>query len=127
MQHRRDLVDAVHVHRRDNRFDDHIGKKRDLAALIVGQGAIRAAQQHIGLDTDLPQFLHRMLSGLGLDFASRCDIRHQREMNEARVIASQFDRHLAYRFQKRQGLDIADRAADLHDGHLRVAGATPDE
>ncbi len=100
-----------------------VGEQRDLAALVVRQRAVGAAQQHVGLDTDLAQFLDRVLGRLGLDLAGRGDVRHQREVNVADIVASHLDPHLADRFEERQRLDVADGAADLDDGDFGVARA----
>jgi hypothetical protein len=45
----------------------------------------------------------------------------------AAILASQLDPHLADRFQERQRLDVAHRAADLDDRQLRLARAAADE
>ena len=41
-------------------------------------------------------------------------------MHEGAIVAALFVAHLADGFQKRQRLDVADRAADLHDHHIHV-------
>ncbi len=43
-------------------------------------------------------------------------------MDKHRVLAAQFLPHLADRLEKRQRLDVAHRAADLDDGHVRAVG-----
>ena len=68
------------------------------------------------------QFLHRVLRGLGLQLLRGGDPRHQREVDEDRVLAAQFLAHLANGLKKRQRLDVADRAADLDNGHVRAVG-----
>src|SRR5690606_2413068 len=57
------------------------------------------------------------------EFAGRGDERHQGQVHEGGIVAPQTQVHLAGGFQERQGLDVADRAADLDDGH--VGGAVP--
>ena len=104
-----------------------VGEQRDLAPLVVRQRPVGAAQQHVGLDTDLAQFLDRVLGRLGLDLAGRGDVRHQRQVDVAGVVAPEFDAHLADRLEERQRLDVADRAADLDDGDFGVARAAADE
>src|SRR5258708_13105912 len=54
-----------------------------------------------------------MLGRLGLQFSGRIDPRHQGEMDEADPLAAEFVAQLADRFEERQALDVADRAADL--------------
>ena len=58
VQQHRDLVDVVGVDAGDDRAFFDIREQRDLAALLVGQRVLAAAQQHVGLDTDAAQFLH---------------------------------------------------------------------
>ena len=58
VQQHRDLVDVVGVDAGDDRALFHVGEQRDLAALLVGQRILAAAQQHVGLDADAAQFLH---------------------------------------------------------------------
>ena len=63
-----------------------------------------------------------MLGGLGLDLTRGGQVGHQGEMNEQGHALPDLDAHLANGFQKRQGLDVADGAADLHQRHLGIAG-----
>ena len=63
----------------------------------------------------LEQFLHRVLRGLGLQLLRRGNKRHQRDMHKQRILAPEFLPHLANRFNERQRLDVAYRAADFDD------------
>ena len=127
VQHHRDLVDVVDVPGRDHRFLLHVGEQRDLAALVLGQRLDRAAEQRVGLDADLAQLLHGVLRRLGLDLARRGDVGHQREVDVADVVAAEVQAHLPDRLEEGQRLDVADRAADLDDRDLGLAGAALDE
>ena len=126
VQQHRDLVDVVGVDAGDDRALFDVGEQRDLAALFVGQRVLAAAQQHVGLDTDAAQFLHRMLRGLGLDLARAADDGHQRQVQEHAVVAAELDAELADGFEERQRLDVADRAADFHHADVGIAGAELD-
>ena len=92
-------------------------------------GRSRAADQDVGLDSDLHQLAHRVLGRLGLELARRRDVRHQREVDEDRVVAADVLAELADRLEERQRLDVADRAADLDDHHVVLrrerAGSRP--
>ena len=55
-----------------------------------------------------------MLGRLGLDLAGAADVGHKRQVDEERVFAAQLDAQLADSLDKGQALDVADRAADLH-------------
>src|SRR5215469_15396746 len=56
-----------------------------------------------------------MLCRLRFQLLRRRDKRHQRHVDKQGVLASQLLPHLPDRFHERQRLDIADRAAHLHD------------
>jgi len=126
MQHLRHFVDGVDVpHGNDGVFLD-VREQRDLRAFVLGDGAVGAAQQRVGQDADFAQLLHRVLGRLGFQFTGRSDIRHQGQVDEGRVLAAGAQAQLASRFQERQGLDIADGAADFAQGHVVAFGATAD-
>ena len=82
--------------------------------------ALGAANEHVGLNTDLPQLADRVLRRLGLQLAGRLQIRHQREVDVEAVLLAHVERELADRFQERLALDVADRAADLGDDDVDV-------
>ena len=67
-----------------------------------------------------------MLRGLGLHFAGGGDVRNEREVDVADVLAAERDAHLPDRFEERQRLDVADGAADLDHGDVGIAGAGGD-
>ncbi len=54
---------------------------------------------------------------VGLVFSSpaRGDVGHQRQMREHHIFRAKLQAHLANRFQERQRLDVAHRAADFHE------------
>ena len=79
-----------------------------------------AADQDVGLDTDLPQLADRMLRRLGLQFAGRLQVGHQRQVDVQAVLLADVERELADGLQKRLAFDVADRAADLGDHHVDV-------
>ena len=63
---------------------------------------------------------------VGLVFSSPAAAMYgtQREMDVDRVLAADVLAELADRLEERQGLDVADRAADLDDDDVVVLGAT---
>src|SRR4051812_20053377 len=127
VQHHRDLVDRVHVPGRDHRLLLHVAEKRDLAPFFLGQRLDRAAKERVGLDADLAQLLDRVLRRLGLDLARRRDVRYERQVDVADVVAAELKPHLPDSFQEGQRLDVAHRAAHLDDRHIGFAGAALDE
>src|SRR6202162_959925 len=126
MQQPRNLAGVVHIDRGDDRTLLDVGEQRDLAPLFIRQRLAAAAQQHGGVDTDRAQFLDRMLRGLGLDLARAADDWHQCQVHVERLGTSKLDAKLADRLQKRQRLDVADRAADLDHGDIGVVRTEQD-
>ena len=131
MQCTGNLVDRVGVERGNHRLRRQVGEERDLAPVALADRPVGAAQDDVGLDADLAQFLHRVLRRFGLHLAGRRDVRDEREVDIAGVVAAERDAHLPDRLEKRQRFDVADRAPDLHHGNLgldavdRRAGQDP--
>ena len=94
-----------------------------LRALLRRQRLFGAADQNVRLDADRTQLFHRVLRRLGLDLRRGRDIRHQRQVHVDDAVVSEFDAHLANRLEKRQRLDVTDRAADLDQADVGIAGA----
>jgi hypothetical protein len=88
--------------------------------------AVGPAQQHVGLDADLAQFLHRVLGRLGLQLAGGMDVGQQGQVDEAGVAAF-LDAHLADGLQEGQGFDVAHRAAHLDERDVGALGAALDD
>src|SRR5438132_6304394 len=68
-----------------------------------------------------------MLRRFGLQFARRGDPGYQSQMHEEHALASELVAELANRLEKRQALDVADRAADLADDKILAAQIGQDE
>ena len=126
VQQDRDAINVVRVDRGDHRPLLDIGEQRDLAPLLLGQRMAAAAQQHVGLDTDAAQLLHRVLRRLGLDLARAADDRHQCQVHVHAVVTAELDAELADRLEEWQRLDVAHRAADFHHADVRAVGAELD-
>ncbi len=67
-----------------------------------------------------------MLRRLGFHFAGCGHVRHQRQVHIERVLTAHFNRHLANRFEERQGFDIAYGAADFNQHHIVAFAAFKD-
>ena len=124
----RDLVDRVDVARRHHRADRQVGEQRDLLADVLAERLLAAAHDHVRLDADPAQLLHRVLGGLGLELAGVAQERDEREVDEHAAVAAEVGVELAQRLEERQRLDVAHRAADLgdHDVHVGRLGHQPD-
>ena len=119
-EHERHFVDRRDVLGRDDRFLVDVAEERDLALDVRIEEAIGAAEQDVGLNADRPQVADAVLRRLGLQLAGRADERHERQVNVERVVAADVLAELADRFEKRQALDVADRAADLDEHDVDV-------
>ena len=122
-QARRHFVDReflIHLFDHGLRFD--VAEQRDLVAVLASQRPFGPHDQDVGLNTDLPQLADAVLRGLCLGFAGRLEIGDERQVDEQAILLADIERNLPNRLQKRQPLDVADRAAQLGDHHVDVSG-----
>ena len=125
-QHQRHFVDRRDVLGRDDRFLGDVAEQRDLALDVGVEEPIGAAEQDVGLDADRPQIADAVLRRLGLQLAGGADERHERQVDVEAVVAADVLPELPDRLEERQALDVADRAADLDEHDVDVAGAATD-
>ena len=118
----RHFVDRLHIFRRDYGVLVHIAKHRNLALEFRGNIPIRSAQENIGLDTDFPKLIDRMLRRLGLQFTGCADVGHQRQMHIQHIVAPDVVRHLSDGFKKREAFNVSDRPADFDNGDVHSLG-----
>ena len=78
------------------------------------------------LNSNLPELIDRVLRRFGFQLTGCADVRHQRKVDIEDVLAAYVVRHLANRLEEGQALDVADRAADLHDRHVHPLGDAHD-
>src|SRR5260370_935297 len=105
----------------------HVAEQRELAPLVPRDFSVGPAQQDVRLDADRAQLFHRMLGRLGLQLAGARDERQQGEVDVDRMAARQLVAELADRLEKRQPLDVADRAADLTQDEIEPLLALANE
>ena len=84
---------------------------------------LAAANQDVGLNSDLHQVANGVLGGLGLEFPSRGDVGHQGHVNEQRVVAADFLAELPDGLEERKRFDVAHGAADLRDDDIMPRGS----
>ena len=99
-----------------------VAHQRDLALDALGDVAVGAQHEPVGLDADLAQRGDGVLGRLGLELAAGREVGHQRDVQEEDVVAAHVVAHLAGGLEERQRLDVADGAADLGDDHVRGVG-----
>ena len=102
MQGNRHFIDIVHVADGDHRLLTNVAEQGDLPLHITGDLAIAATQQDVGLNTNLAQFLDRMLGRLGLQFAGSADVGNQSQMDIEDIFVAAIGTELADRLEKRQ-------------------------
>ena len=95
-------------------------KRAIFSRMSSRERAVRAQHEDVGLDADAPQLVDRVLGGLGLQLAHRVEVRHERHVDEADVLAADVVAQLADGLEERQRLDVAHRSADLDDDDLGV-------
>ena len=119
VNHQRHFVNAARVEIFEHAVRRNVAEQADLRAHIARQRLFAAADDDIRLNPQSGQLLDGVLGRLGLQFARRGDIRHERHMDIQHVFAADLVFQLARRLEERQGFDVADRAADLGDDHVR--------
>ncbi len=88
----------------------------------MGDGAVTAAEQDVGLDSDGEHLLDGVLRGLGLQLLRGGDPWDEGDVDEEGIIAAQVLAHLADGFEEGERFDVADRATDLDQQDLAVGG-----
>ena len=61
-----------------------------------------------------------MLRRLGFQFAGRGDKRDERDVHVDEIFRTEFQAHLADRFEERKRFDVSDRPADFDDHHVGI-------
>ena len=106
-------IDRFDVQRRNHRLVLNVAEQRNLAPLRLRDGAVRSTKQQVGLNTNVQQFLDRVLSGLRLQFAGRRNVWDERQMDIHDTLTPEFVALLPDRLEKREALDVTDGPADL--------------
>ena len=121
LEGQRNGIDAVGIQGGDHRPFLHTTETTDLALHLIADRAIAAAHQHIGLDADGAQLLHRVLGGLGFELAGGADEGQQGDVDVSDVASTHIAAEFPNGFEKGQGFDVAHGAADFGDHHIGVA------
>ena len=102
VEKQRDLIYAGHISTLDDRAELDVAEKRDLAFHFLGESALGSADKNVGLNSDFHQLANRVLRRFGLYFPRSRDKRHEREVDENRVLSSDIVAELADRLEERQ-------------------------
>ena len=98
----------------------HVAEERDLVGVFATDRPFGADDQNVRLNADFAKLLHAVLRWFRLGFPRGFQIRHQRQVNEHDVFFADVERNLANGFQKRQTLDVANRATEFRDDDIDV-------
>ncbi len=119
-QAQRHGVEVRRVLGRDHGALVEVGEQGDLRAQLARQRARGARDDDVRRDTDAAQLVDGVLRGLGLELARGLDQRHEGHVQVEHVVAAELRAQLADGLEERQALDVADRAADLHEHDVDV-------
>ena len=119
MQHGGDVVDRRGVGRVDHRLLVDVAHQRDLLLVRLRHRPVAAQHERVGLDADRAQHRDGVLRRLRLLLAGGVEVGHEGDVHEEHVAAAELVPHLAGGLEERLALDVADRAADLGDDHVR--------
>ena len=123
VEHERDLVEVAGVGGVHHRLDRHVAEVGDLALEPPAEGLVAPHDDDVGLDATAAQLGDGVLGGLGLLLGD--DLRRQRDVDVADLVAADVEAELPDRLEEREDLDVADRAADLGDHDVDVVGGEP--
>ena len=101
-------------------------RTHQLLAHAIQEGLLGPAGQKVGGQPHGPQHGHRVLGGLGLLLAHYAQNGHERHVHAAKVGGPHPELELAQGLDKRHGLDVAHRTAQLNDADVGRAGAAVD-
>ncbi len=113
-----DGIDMIGVNHLDDIFFFNVAEQGNLLLHVLGEFTVTAAEQDIGLDTDLAQLHDGVLGRLGLKLTGGANVWNQGHMDEKGVAGPTVMTELADGLQKGERLDVPDRAADLDYCHV---------
>ena len=119
------LVDVVRVLGGDDRAGRDAPEQGDLLAHALVKRPVRAQHQHIRLDSDAPELVHRVLGRLGLELTGHLEERHEGDVHERHPVAPHVVAQLADGLEEGQRLDVAHGATDLHDHDVGIRRRRP--
>ena len=118
-QHRH-IIDTFGIDALDHGVRRHVAELGNLLAHRRRNVMLGAEHQHIGLDAELLQLLHRMLCRLGFQLLGCVDIGHIGEM-QAEAVVFEFPAQLTHSFKEGERLDVTYHTAYLGDDKVEVA------
>ena len=120
LQHDRRFIKRLNRKILDDAIGLDIAKQRDLPLEVFIHRTIHADHDHVRCNAGGLQFFDRMLRRLGFVLIRAGEIRHKRYVNVQAVARPNFVTNLTNGFEERLAFDVADRAANLRNDHVRM-------
>ncbi len=119
------MIDGGAVVNVDNFVRLDVTKQGDFLLDAVINGLFTSADNHVRADAQSSQLSDRGLRRLCFVLSRSFGLRHQRDVDRAKVFTTHTELELAKGFDERHSLDVTDRASQLDDAHfglfIRVA------
>ena len=119
-QHQRRLVQHGNRAVLDHAVGLYVAEQRDLLEDAPVDRLVAAQHNDVRRNAHALHLLDGVLGRLRLVLAGAFEVRHERDVDEDRILAANLQRNLADRLEERLAFDIARRAADLRDDHVRI-------
>ena len=125
LDYQRDVVDVVDVRVREDGVGRNVTEQRDFLLCVDVELVRTATHEHVGLETDRPELLHRVLCGLGLLLAV-FRVGDERDVGKEDIVLVLLVGELAQGFQIGHPLDVPDGPPDLDDTDVVALGGLAD-
>ena len=119
-EHQGNVVDVRDVMGRNDGLLGHVAEGGQFRPCFGVQRRGRSAHENVGRDAEPPEFLHRVLGGLGLLFTHRSHHWNEGDVHEGHVVSADAELELPQGLDVRGRFNVADRAAQFDDAHLRL-------
>ena len=119
VEQQRHFINGAGVQVLDHPIRGQVAEQADLGPQVPGNLVLGAAHQDVRGNADAAQLLHAVLGGLGLELAGGLEVGHQGHVDVQAVFVAHFRPHLPDGFQEGLALNVAHRAADLGNDHVR--------
>ena len=119
-EHQGNVVDVRDVMGRNDGLLRHVTEGGQFRACLWVERRGGSAHEDVRSDAQPHELLDRVLGGLGLLFTHRPHHWNEGDVHEGHVVSADAELELAEGLDVRGGFDVADRAAQLDDAHLRL-------
>lgn len=109
-----DIAESDHVTGRD------IAEHCDLGLVVLIEVMLGAADDNVGLNSDLTELGDGLLRGFRLNFSCCTDERKEGDVDKADIFPADFERELSKGFKKEMAFNVADRSANFGDDDIDI-------